>query len=547
MKILDVHNFSVGFKISKQKTFDAVKGICFCIHQGEILGLIGESGSGKSVASQSLTRLIDDAIMDGEVLFNHLDHHVNLLTIDNDQLTQIRKREISFIFQEPMTALNPLLTCGKQILECAEVKSADYLNELLRKVELTDTDRVSKSYPHELSGGQRQRVMIAMALAKKPKLLIADEPTTALDIAVQSEILALLKKLSREEKMGILFITHDLLSLKGFADNIAVMYHGTIVEIGTETQILANPKHPYSKALIESRATYAKRGHVLAEINDLLHDIDGELSFEQPLSIALSPQENSEEIILELKEIEKSHFKSHLFTNIETKVLHNINLSLHQGDILGLIGESGSGKSTIAKLILDIWKPTSGSIYLHDIELSKINDLSNEIQLVFQDPFSSLNPKHKIGDAIAEVVKTVSTDKDSKIKLKNKVVCLLQEVGLTASDFEKYPHEFSGGQRQRICIAKALAKKPKIIVLDEAVSALDVSVQAKVLNLLNDLKREKGLTYLLISHDMNVVSYFCNKIIILKQGEVIEAGETDELIRNPKSDYTKKLLKHSIN
>ncbi|MGB4079748.1 MAG: ABC transporter ATP-binding protein [Bacteroidia bacterium] len=547
MKILDVHNFSVGFKISKQKTFDAVKGISFCIHQGEILGLIGESGSGKSVASQSITRLIDDAIMAGEVLFNHLDHHVNLLTIDNDQLTQIRKREISYIFQEPMTALNPLLTCGKQILECAEVKSTDYLNELLLKVELTDTDRVSKSYPHELSGGQRQRVMIAMALAKKPKLLIADEPTTALDIAVQSEILALLKKLSREEKMGILFITHDLLSLKGFADNIAVMYHGNIVEVGTETQILANPKHPYSKALIESRATYNKRGQVLAEINDLLHDISGELSFEQPASVALSAEKNSDDIILELKKIEKSHFKSFLFAKKETKVLNNINLSLHQGDILGLIGESGSGKSTIAKLILDIWKPTSGSIKLHNTELSKITDLSKEIQLVFQDPFSSLNPKHKIGNAIAEVVQTLDNDIDSKTALKNKVVCLLQEVGLTASDFDKYPHEFSGGQRQRICIAKALAKNPKIIVLDEAVSALDVSVQAKVLNLLNDLKREKGLTYLLISHDMNVVSYFCNKIIILKQGQVIEAGETDELIRNPQSDYTKTLLKHSIN
>ena len=524
-----------------------MKGISFCIHQGEILGLIGESGSGKSVASQSITRLIDDAIMAGEVLFNHLDHHVNLLTIDNDQLTQIRKREISYIFQEPMTALNPLLTCGKQILECAEVKSVDYLNELLLKVELTDTDRVSKSYPHELSGGQRQRVMIAMALAKKPKLLIADEPTTALDIAVQSEILALLKKLSREEKMGILFITHDLLSLKGFADNIAVMYHGNIVEVGTETQILANPKHPYSKALIESRATYNKRGQVLAEINDLLHDISGELSFEQPASVALSAEKNSDDIILELKKIEKSHFKSFLFAKKETKVLNNINLSLHQGDILGLIGESGSGKSTIAKLILDIWKPTSGSIKLHNTELSKITDLSKEIQLVFQDPFSSLNPKHKIGNAIAEVVQTLDNDIDSKTALKNKVVCLLQEVGLTASDFDKYPHEFSGGQRQRICIAKALAKNPKIIVLDEAVSALDVSVQAKVLNLLNDLKREKGLTYLLISHDMNVVSYFCNKIIILKQGQVIEAGETDELIRNPQSDYTKTLLKYSIN
>lgn len=546
MKILDVHNFSVKFKLNNDETFAAVRGIDFSINQGQILGLIGESGSGKSVASQCITKLIDDALLYGEVLFSHNDSQVNLLTVDEDTLRTIRRREIAYIFQEPMTALNPLITCGKQILECAESPSAEFLSLLLEKVELTDIERVAASYPHELSGGQRQRIMIAMALAKKPKLLIADEPTTALDIAVQTEILTLLKKLSRDEKMGILFITHDLLSLKGFADNIAVMYHGKLVEKNTANKILTHPQHPYAKALIESRATYTKRGNILAEIDDLLETKDGELHFNPPKSIPLTPKKNSDEVLLELSGVEKSHFKSSLFKKEETKVLHDIHFTLNQGDILGLIGESGSGKSTIAKLILKIWNPTNGVLKLHNKDLASISDISEEIQLVFQDPFSSLNPKHKIGNAISEVLQT--TDKKApKSAVKEKVISLLQEVGLTASDFAKYPHEFSGGQRQRICIAKTLAKNPKIIVLDEAVSALDVSVQAKVLNLLNDLKREKGLTYLLISHDMNVVSYFCNKIIVLKQGRVIESGETDILIRNPKSDYTKTLLEHSIN
>ena len=546
MKILDVHNFSVKFKLNNDETFAAVRGIDFSINQGQILGLIGESGSGKSVASQCITKLIDDALLYGEVLFSHNDSQVNLLTADEDTLRTIRRREIAYIFQEPMTALNPLIPCGKQILECAESPSAEFLSLLLEKVELTDIERVAASYPHELSGGQRQRIMIAMALAKKPKLLIADEPTTALDIEVQTGILTLLKKLSRDEKMGILFITHDLLSLKGFADHIAVMYHGKLVEKNTADEILTHPQHPYAKALIESRATYTKRGNILAEIDDLLETKDGELHFNPPKSIPLTPKKNSDEVLLELSGVEKSHFKSSLFKKEETKVLHDIHFTLNQGDILGLIGESGSGKSTIAKLILKIWNPTNGVLKLHNKDLASIRDISDEIQLVFQDPFSSLNPKHKIGNAISEVLQT--NDKNSpKSAVKEKVISLLQEVGLTASDFAKYPHEFSGGQRQRICIAKTLAKNPKIIVLDEAVSALDVSVQAKVLNLLNDLKREKGLTYLLISHDMNVVSYFCNKIIVLKQGRVIESGETDILIRNPKSDYTKTLLEHSIN
>jgi len=550
LKILDIHNFSVKFKLNKTEFFEAVKGINLSINQGQILGLIGESGSGKSVTSQAITRLLEDATCSGDVNFLYHNNKINLLTCSGHVLKGIRKNEISYIFQEPMTALNPLLPCGKQILESAIHKNEEYLQELLSKVELTDTKRVAESYPHELSGGQRQRIMIAMALAKKPTLLIADEPTTALDIAVQTEILQLLKKISRNEKMGILFITHDLLSLKGFADTIAVMYHGDIVEVNDANSILNKPQHPYAKALIESRATYEKRGRVLAEIDDLLQEDEKGLQFLLPKKQALTQEKNSSDAILKLTGVEKSHYKTELFTKTETKVLHDIHLTLNQGDILGLIGESGSGKSTIAKLILKIWNTTNGNISYQNKDLNAVEDLSREIQLVFQDPFSSLNPKHKIGNAIAEVLQTLSKKEGSvsvKSALKNNVVSLLEEVGLVASDFDKYPHEFSGGQRQRICIAKALAKNPKIIVLDEAVSALDVSVQAKVINLLNNLKREKGLTYLLISHDMNVVSYFCNKIIVLKHGKIVEAGETDKLIRSPTSDYTKTLLEHSIN
>lgn len=555
MKLLDVNKFSVTFSIPEGE-FQAVKSIDFHLSQGEILGLIGESGSGKSVTSQCLTRLISDAAISGDVIYHTLDKKYNLIDFSEKELIAIRRTEIAYIFQEPMTALNPLINCGKQILEVSEDKSQDYLYSLLHKVELTDVDRIANSYPHELSGGQRQRIMIAMALANRPKLLIADEPTTALDIAVQNEILKLLKKLCQEEKMGILFITHDLLSLKGFADRIAVMYHGKIVETSETGELMNSPKHAYTKALLESRATYAKRGSILPEIDDLLIENEKGLHFNSPKKVPLLEDKQSEEVVLTLDKVEKSHFTRKIFTTIENKVLHDISLKINQGDILGIVGESGSGKSTIAKIILNIWKSTEGQVMLHEKEVSTYRDLSEEIQLVFQDPFSSLNPKHKIGNAILEVLK--STDKKERNlasawggkvaannTLKEKVVSLLQEVGLTASDFDKYSHEFSGGQRQRICIAKALAKNPKIIVLDEAVSALDVSVQAKVLNLLNDLKRKKGLTYLLISHDMNVVSYFCDKIVVLKDGRIVESGYTEKLIKSSSSDYTRSLMKHS--
>ena len=545
MRILDVNNLSVRFT-QKEGDFEAVKGISFSLNSGEILGIIGESGSGKSVTSQSITRLIEDAKYAGSVSYFSDNQCIDLINCSNSQLQIVRREEVAYIFQEPMTALNPLMPCGDQILESSSTKNKDVLFELLNKVELNDVERIAKSYPHELSGGQRQRIMIAMALAKKPKLLIADEPTTALDIAIQREILALLKKLSTENKMGILFITHDLLSLGEFADRIAVMYHGKIVEQNKASKILNSPKHPYTQALLESRPSYRKKGNILEEISDLLVESNEELIYKKPTLEKLPANTPHDEVILELHDIGKYHVQNGIFKRTKNQVLEDINLKVNYGDIVGLIGESGSGKSTIAKIVLRIWEETSGKILLHEKDISSFDDLSREIQLVFQDPFSSLNPKHTIGKAISEVFH-ISDKKLKSKELKQKSIELIKTVGLTESDYYKYPHEFSGGQRQRICIAKALAKEPKFIVLDEAVSALDVSIQAKILNLLNQLKAKKGLTYLLISHDMNVVSYFCNKIVVLKNGRIIESGDSEELINNPKSDYTKSLLKSSVN
>lgn len=545
MRILDVNNLSVKFT-QKEEDFEAVKGISFSLNSGEILGIIGESGSGKSVTSQSITRLIEDAKYAGSVSYFSDNQCIDLINCSNSQLQIVRREEVAYIFQEPMTALNPLMPCGDQILESSSTKNKDVLFELLHKVELNDVERIAKSYPHELSGGQRQRIMIAMALAKKPKLLIADEPTTALDIAIQREILALLKKLSTENKMGILFITHDLLSLGEFADRIAVMYHGKIVEQNKASKILNSPKHPYTQALLESRPSYRKKGNILEEISDLLVESNGYLVYKKPTLEKLPANTPHDKVILELHDIGKCHVQNGIFKRTKNQVLEDINLKVNHGDIVGLIGESGSGKSTIAKIVLRIWEETSGKILLHGKDISSFDDLSREIQLVFQDPFSSLNPKHNIGKAISEVFH-ISNKKLKSKELKQKSIELIKTVGLTESDYYKYPHEFSGGQRQRICIAKALAKEPKFIVLDEAVSALDVSIQAKILNLLNQLKAKKGLTYLLISHDMNVVSYFCNKMVVLKNGRIIESGDSEELINNPKSDYTKSLLESSIN
>ncbi|MFY0643578.1 MAG: ABC transporter ATP-binding protein [Bacteroidia bacterium] len=543
MEVLRLHNFSVCFK-QASGTFTAVDEINLVLNSGEILGLIGESGSGKSVASQSICRLIPEAEISGESVYGNSQSSQDIQLMNSEELRALRKREIAYIFQEPMTALNPLINCGKQIAESLSDKTDldKQIISLLEKVELSDTLRIMKAYPHELSGGQRQRIMIAMALAKSPQILIADEPTTALDIAVQNEVLGLLKKLAKNDKLAILFITHDLLSLKNFADRIAVMYKGKIVETEQTNALLNSAQHPYTKALLESRANYSKKGKELAEIGDLLYEENGELKYREVTKSALSLNDKAtDQAIISIKGLTKWHTKKSLFKKRDTVVLKEVSLNLYQGDSFGLVGESGSGKSTLAKVLLRIWKHNKGEVLVNGKKIDTLKNLDQDIQLVFQDPYSSLNPKHRIGEALKEVFKT-SKDKVSK----NEILELLVKVGLDHTAYDKYPHEFSGGQRQRICIAKALAKRAQILVLDEAVSALDVSVQAKILNLLNKLKIEEGLTYLLISHDMNVISYFCNRIAVLRHGEIQDYGNTDELIKNPNSEYTRSLLKESI-
>ncbi len=533
--LLSLNNYSVTFG-NGSAAFTAVNNIDLDIEPSVITGLIGESGSGKSVLSQSITQLIQAADITGSCLFDSTHYGpINLVEANEHELRSVRQEDISYIFQEPMTALNPLMKCADQIAESIadSSKVKDTIIDLLSKVELTDHLRIARSYPHELSGGQRQRVMIAMALAKNPKLLIADEPTTALDVAVQNEILALLKNLAKSESMAVLFITHDLLSLKGFADNIAVMYKGELVEYGEQKAILSQPQHPYTKALMQSRASYEKRGKELAELEELIKG-----SYK---SHPIAPSNATDEVLISMKSVVKWHLSPSLFKKSKTEVLRGVDLDIYQGDSFGLIGESGSGKSTIAKLLLKIWRQNSGTIKIKGQDISGIKDFETRLQLVFQDPYSSLNPKHRVGKAIAEVLR--STGKKGKL---DEVEALLSTVGLLPSDYTKYPHEFSGGQRQRICIAKALAKSPEILVLDEAVSALDVSVQAKILNLLNKLKQEKGLTYLLISHDMNVVSYFCNRIAVIKNGQIQEVGKTEDLIAAPTTEYTQSLLENSI-
>ena len=543
MKVLQLKKFSVNFKLD-QGQFTAVDEIDLDLHQGEILGLIGESGSGKSVASQSICRLIPEAIVSGQSLYGTEESQIDIGSFNPSQLRELRKNEIAYIFQEPMTALNPLMTCGKQIAESLKLKDQleEQLKTLLEKVELEDSNRILKSYPHELSGGQRQRIMIAMALAKSPKILIADEPTTALDIAVQNEVLQLLKKLASEKNLAILFITHDLLSLRNFADRITVMYKGKIVETNSGSALLKSAQHPYTKALIESRANYSKKGRTLAEINDLLKEKDGRLTYKSVETASLNVK-NSEETkeLVSIRGLYKWHSKKSLFKSYKTEVLKDVNIELMEGDSFGLIGESGSGKSTLAKILLKIWNHNRGEVWIKGQKIESIKNLDKEIQLVFQDPYSSLNPKHRVGQAIREVYQNTG-----QAVSKQDILDLLLKVGLDPSAYNKYPHEFSGGQRQRICIAKALAKNAKLLVLDEAVSALDVSVQAKILNLLNRLKQEEGLSYLLISHDMNVISYFCNRIAVLRHGEIQDYGLTEDLIHSPTSNYTRSLLEESI-
>jgi len=577
--LLTIKNLSVDF-ITESSTVTALKNISFSVTRNEIVALVGESGSGKSVTAFSVLQLLPSPpakYASGEILFSAGGNTVtDLLRLKQQEMQHIRGNRIAMIFQEPMTSLNPVLTSGEQVTEAIlqhkKISFAEAQKQTItwfEKVKLPDPAAVFSRYPHQLSGGQKQRVMIAMAMCCEPSLLICDEPTTALDVTVQKTILQLIKELQQQTGMGVIFITHDLGVVAEIADRAIVMYKGEIVEQGMVKIIFSSSQHPYTKALLACRPVNHQRGKRLPVVSDFLEEMKpeaekpkSEAGSQNPLATGsekahlasdLSPQTSDlkpqPSVLLCVQHlsvwfpVKKPMFGKAVFF---TKAVDDISFDVYKGETLGLVGESGCGKTTLGRTLLRLIEPTRGKIIYNGIDLThkKREDLlplRKEIQIVFQDPYSSLNPRITIGSAIAEPMK-VHGLYTTAAQRKNKVVELLEKVNLQADHFNRYPHEFSGGQRQRIVIARALALNPSFIVCDESVSALDVSVQAQVLNLLNDLKKEFGFTVIFISHDLSVVRYISDRIMVMNKGKVIETGPADEVYFNPQSDYTKQLI-----
>jgi peptide/nickel transport system ATP-binding protein len=555
--ILEIKNLRVDFK-TNDDLVHAVKGISFNIPKGTTVGLVGESGSGKSVTSLSVMQLIPNPpgeITGGEILFEGK----NLVNTTNKEMRKIRGNRISMIFQEPMTSLNPVFTVGEQISETIELHQN--LNEqearektlaLLEQVGIPDPKSRIESYPHEMSGGQRQRVMIAMAIACEPDLLIADEPTTALDVTIQKQILELLADLQKQYGMSILFITHDLGVIGDIADEVVVMYRGDIVEQGKTYDIFNSPQHPYTKGLLACRPSLDKNPLRLPTVSDFMTEEGKEI---QTDFAALSkekvtrPVTDDQEVILEIKNVSK-HFtlKKNIFGQPTEwiKAVNDISFKVRKGRTLGLVGESGCGKTTLGRSIIRLVEPTSGEVIFNGQDLVQLSpremkNVRKKLQIIFQDPYASLNPRMTIGSAIMEpmAIHSIGKNRSERLKIASD---LMDKVGLSANMLNRYPHEFSGGQRQRICIARALAVKPDFIICDEAVSALDVSIQAQILNLLLDLQEEFNLTYIFISHDLSVVKFFADELIVMNNGEIVEMSDALSIYQNPKDDYTKKLL-----
>lgn len=550
--ILSVQDLVVSFgKINS--SVEVLHKISFDVFENEIVGIVGESGSGKSVTSLSVMGLLPkkQAHLSGSILFEGQD----LLKIEEGRFRKIRGKEIAMIFQEPMSALNPSLKCGFQVAEILQLhlkmNSSEAKKEtisLFKKVKLPRPNEIFNSYPHQISGGQMQRVMIAMAIACKPKLLIADEPTTALDVTVQKEIIALLKSIQQETKMALLFISHDLSLISEIADSVVVMYKGNIVETATTEEIFSNPKAEYTKALLAARPSLNVRLAKLPTIGSI-----ADKSFKPRVVKAVERAKKHKQIytrqpILEVENLSKYYFSNvGIFAKKEVvKAVDNISFSVFEGETLGLVGESGCGKSTLGKTILQLEKANAGNIKYRGRELTKlskseIRDLRKEIQIIFQDPYSSLNPRLMIGPALIEPMEVHNLG-NSKKERKERALSLLERVGLDESYFYRYPHELSGGQRQRVGIARTIAVEPKLVICDESVSALDISVQAQVLNLLNELKNDFGFTYIFISHDLAVVKYMSDQLLVMNKGKIEELGDADEIYENPQTEYSKKLI-----
>lgn len=571
--LLSIQNLSVDF-ISESGTTQALKNISFYVSKGEIVALVGESGSGKSVTSLSLLQLLPSPparYSSGEIFFSEDEKDsVDLLKKDTASLRDIRGNRIAMIFQEPMTSLNPVLTCGDQVMEALLTHQKISKNiakqktiKWFEKVKLPEPLAVFNRYPHQLSGGQKQRVMIAMAMCCEPSLLICDEPTTALDVSVQKTILQLIKELQQQTGMGVIFITHDLGVVAEIADRTLVMYKGEIVEQNTVAEIFSNPQHPYTKGLLACRSILHEKGKRLPVVSDFLEkksEDGGQRS--EPRSLFARQTDYKEEttnqpsdlrpqssVLLRAKNLsvwfpsKKTFFGKPLSF---TKAVDDVSFEIFRGETMGLVGESGCGKTTLGRALLRLIDPTAGKIYYDGIDLTnkkkdELHSLRKDIQIIFQDPYSSLNPRLTIGSAIAEPLKVHQILQGEKAR-KDKVIELLEKVDLKPEHFNRYPHEFSGGQRQRIVIARALVLNPSFIICDESVSALDVSVQAQVLNLLNDLKKELCFTVIFISHDLSVVRYISDRIIVMNKGKIEEMGNADDVYHRPQSAYTQKLI-----
>ena len=577
--LLNIHNLKVSFSHDGEWV-EAVHGIDLDVLAGRTLGLVGESGSGKSVSSLAVMRLLNEKMSRIEADSIQIEGE-EIKGFSEKQMAEVRGKCIAMIFQEPMTSLNPVYKCGYQVSEMilqhetvSKTTAKERVISLFKQVMLPRPEAIYNSYPHELSGGQKQRVMIAMAIACNPKLLIADEPTTALDVTVQLEILKLLRKLQAETGMGMIFITHDLGVVAEIADDVAVMHNGEILERGPVQQILNHPQHPYTQGLLACRPPMdvrLKRLPIVKEFLDgqwqggkeqILHDL--QITTEERKTHL--EQLYSKKPLLKVEGLKTWYpLRKGVFSRVydHVKAVDDVSLEVYEGETLGLVGESGCGKTTLGRSILRLAEPTDGKVWFDGIEVTALKgqalrDFRKQAQIVFQDPYSSLNPRITIGEAIAEPMRVhgihgrelhTATQNGAQLRdaiddneLRDAVCDLLEQVGLDASHYNRYPHEFSGGQRQRICIARALAVNPRLVICDESVSALDVSVQAQVLNLLNRLKEERHLTYIFISHDLSVVRFMSDRVVVMYNGKPVEINEADALFEHPLNAYTKKLI-----
>jgi peptide/nickel transport system ATP-binding protein len=563
LPLLSIQQLNIHFK-TEEAPFHALQDISFDVYRGSITAVVGESGSGKSVTALSVLKLLPVPPADyssGKIMFSEDGNSASdILTMDEEHIRKLRGNRISMIFQEPMTSLNPLITCGRQVAETiilhrhvSQKQAAAITADLFRQVQLPDPEGMLHRYPHELSGGQKQRVMIAMAMSCQPALLIADEPTTALDVTVQKNILSLIRELQRSMNMGVIFITHDLGLVSEVADQVVVMYKGKIVEQGATEEVLTDPRHPYTRALLSCRPILHEPGERLPLVSDIMGNRDTERNTE-------NAEKNTETRRIDMTvissipliEVKNLHVwfpaKKGLLGKpmAFNKAVDGVSFSIYKGETLGLVGESGCGKTTLGRALLRLVDPTEGSIMyagkdLTGMKRQELKPFRKDIQIIFQDPYSSLNPRIPIGTAIREVMEVHAIGSNSRERT-DAAVQLLEKVGLSPDHYKRYPHEFSGGQRQRIGIARALALNPGFLVCDESVSALDVSVQAQVLNLLNDLKKEYGFTILFISHDLSVVHYISNRIVVMNKGRIEEIGAAGDIFHRPSRDYTRKLI-----